>query len=130
MRVVITGGLGFVGGNLAAAMARVGGYDVTLFDDQSLGKPAFVADLDVRIVKGDIRDAAALAPVLAGADAVVHLAADTRVIPSIADPVHNFDVNVAGVFLLIAAVALPLLLGLAAALLRKSPGGGRPSSVS
>jgi UDP-glucose 4-epimerase len=104
MKVVVTGGLGFVGSNLVQAMNRAGGYRPVLFDDQSLGKPAFVADLRAEIVRGDIRDAAALGAVLEGADAVVHLAADTRVIPSIADPAFNLDVNVVGSFTLLEAM--------------------------
>jgi UDP-glucose 4-epimerase len=57
----------------------------------------------VRFVAGDLRSADDLREALHGQDAVVHLAADTRVMDSIADPTHNFDNNVVGTFNLLNA---------------------------
>lgn len=104
MKVVITGGLGFIGSNLVARMNAVGGFEAVVFDNQVLGKHAFVAGLDCAFVEGDIRDRGAVDAVLGGADAVVHLAADTRVIPSIENPVFNMDVNVVGSFTVLEAM--------------------------
>ena len=60
-----------------------------------------MGDADVEFIKGDIRDEALLNKVLPGRDAVVHLAADTRVMDSIANLTANFEVNVIGTFRLI-----------------------------
>jgi len=57
----------------------------------------------VRFLAGDICDNDALAIALEGQEAVVHLAADTRVMDSIADPERNFEVNVVGSFRLLQA---------------------------
>jgi len=104
MRVLITGGCGFVGTNLVARLNADGGHQVRVFDNESLGKREFLADLDVEFVHGDLRDADAIAAAVEGMDVVVHLAADTRVIPSIENPRHNFDANVVGTINLLEAM--------------------------
>jgi UDP-glucose 4-epimerase len=104
MRVLITGGCGFVGTNLAALLHKRGGYAVRVFDNESLGRREHLGDTPVEFVRGDLRDRAALDQALDGIDAVVHLAADTRVIDSIADPRFNFDVNVLGTLNLLEAM--------------------------
>ncbi|MBC7985604.1 MAG: NAD-dependent epimerase/dehydratase family protein [Sphingomonadaceae bacterium] len=104
MRILITGGAGFIGGTLIARLAGRGGHEIVAFDNESLGRREDIADLDCRFVAGDIRDGDALAAALDGVDAVVHLAADTRVIPSIENPAHNFDANVRGSFTLLEAM--------------------------
>lgn len=98
MKLLITGGAGFVGTNLIAHLAARGGYAVTVIDNESLGRRGHVAEFGVRFIKGDILDAMALREAMAGQDAVIHLAADTRVMDSIADPAHNFETNVRGTF--------------------------------
>ena len=96
--VLITGGAGFIGPHLADFLVRKGGVSVTVIDNESLGHRRHL-DLDrVRFVHGDLRNPGELRAALAGQDVVVHLAADTRVIESIADPRHNFESNVVGTF--------------------------------
>lgn len=75
-----------------------------VIDSEILGKLAHLGQFKGEFIRGDIRDAAALDAALNGVDAVVHLAADTRVIESIADPQLNFDVNVIGSFRLLEAM--------------------------
>jgi len=104
MRVLITGGCGFVGANLIAQLNRAGGYAIRVFDNESLGKRQHIAGLEAEFVHGDIRDRPALDKALAGMDAVIHLAADTRVMDSIAAPAFNFEVNVVGSFRLLEAM--------------------------
>ena len=97
-RVLITGGAGFIGVHLADHLVSVGDYDVTVLDNESLGSRD---DLDlqrVRFVAGDLRSREDLRGALEGQDAVVHLAAHTRVIDSVIDPAHNFENNVIGTF--------------------------------
>jgi UDP-glucose 4-epimerase len=101
-QVLITGGAGFIGRHLATYLADHD-FEVTVLDNESLGDRKHL-DLDrIRFVAGDIRDRDALREALAGRDAVVHLAADTRVMDSIEDPAHNFDNNVIGTFELLNA---------------------------
>jgi UDP-glucose 4-epimerase len=96
--VLITGGAGFIGRHLADHLTRQDDVSVTVIDNESLGDRKHL-DLDrVRFIEGDIRNRDALGSALEGQEVVVHLAADTRVIESIADPSHNFDTNVVGTF--------------------------------
>jgi UDP-glucose 4-epimerase len=97
MKILITGGCGFVGTNLAHLLVPAG-HEVRVLDDESLGKRSALGDLDVDFMKGSITDPEAVAAAVAGMDAVVHLAADTRVMDSIENPVKNFDSNVVGSF--------------------------------
>lgn len=96
MRVLITGGLGFVGTNLIEALNAQGHSDVVVLDNESLGKPEHIAGLNAQHVNGDIKDSETVASLVNESDAVVHLAADTRVLDSIENPVHNFENNVIG----------------------------------
>ena len=98
MKILLTGGAGFVGSNLISRLQEIGGFEVIVLDNEVLGKREFIADLRHEFVHGDIRDKGLVKRLVEGVDAVVHLAADTRVIPSIANPGFNMDVNVAGSF--------------------------------
>jgi len=102
-RVLITGGAGFIGVHLADHLIRSGGYEVTVIDNESLGDRANLDGDLVRFVPGDLRSKDDLRSALDGQDAVVHLAADTRVMDSIENPAHNFENNVIGTFNLLEA---------------------------
>ena len=97
MKILITGGCGFVGTNLAHFLVPAG-HELRVLDDESMGDRSSLEGLPVDFVKGSITDAATVAKCLDGVDAVIHLAADTRVMDSIADPVKNFESNVIGSF--------------------------------
>ena len=95
VKILITGGAGFIGSNLASeAMDR--GYDITIFDDFSLGRPNYITDLNVKICQGDIVKIAEYLPDDYKPDYVFHLAASGNVIQSINDPIGNFNINVTG----------------------------------
>jgi UDP-glucose 4-epimerase len=101
--LLVTGGCGFIGANLVRRVAQRNlARTIRVVDDESLGSRSAIAGAGAEFVQGDIRDADLLRRTLRGVDAVVHLAADTRVIDSIADPARNFDVNVVGTFRLLA----------------------------
>jgi UDP-glucose 4-epimerase len=93
----VTGGAGFVGATLVRRLVA-SGYRVRVLDNLSTGDAAHLAGVDAELVKGDIRDAAALDDALEGMAAIIHLAAAGSVIGSVQDPGTNFEVNVAGTF--------------------------------
>ncbi len=104
-RVLITGGCGFIGSNLARRLIKVGACDhIRVIDNESLGNRKVLEGLDVEFVHGDIRDDSAVRGALAGVNAVVHLAADTRVLDSIDNPVFNYENNVMATFGLLNAM--------------------------
>ncbi len=100
--VVILGGAGFIGSNLADALLH-DGQEVVLFD--SLSRPgvernlAWLADRHggrLHPVLADIRDRTAMEAAVEGAAAVFHLAAQVAVTSSLTDPRHDFAVNAEG----------------------------------
>lgn len=97
MRVLVTGGAGFIGANLVRLLAA-GSHEVRVYDDFSTGDRANLRGVDAEILEGDVRDGRRLERALRGTDAVVHLAASGSVVDSVADPATNFDVNVAGTY--------------------------------
>ncbi len=92
---LVTGGCGFIGVNLIPRLIEQG-VRVRVLDNLSLGRREDVEPLGVDLHVGDIRDPAAVAKACKGIDAVVHLAAHTRVVESLSDPQLNFDINAAG----------------------------------
>lgn len=108
MRVLITGGAGFIGGHLSRALLREGHALTVLdsFDDAYAVemKRENIAGLPMRLIEGDLRDGAAVRAALQGADAVVHLAARAGVRESLADPLLYEDVNVRGTLELLSAM--------------------------
>jgi UDP-glucose 4-epimerase len=104
MKLLITGGCGFIGASLVSRLAHSPEIAVRVFDNESTGHRAHLKDFSGEFVHGDMRDAAAVMAAVEGVDAVVHLAADTKVMDSIADPAFNFAVNVQGGFNLLEAM--------------------------
>lgn len=97
MRVVVTGGAGFIGANLCRALAGDPSCRTVALDDLSTGARANLAGAaGVELVEGSILDPALLAEVLTGADAVVHLAARPSVPRSMADPFASHEANATG----------------------------------
>lgn len=92
---LVTGGCGFIGVNLVSRLAARSDR-IRVLDDLSLGKREDLAHLDVDVQIGDIRDMPAISKACKGIDTVVHLAAHTRVVESVAKPRLNFEVNAIG----------------------------------
>lgn len=106
-RVLVTGGAGFVGSNLAARL-RAQGRHVVILDD--LGRPGVERNLEwlegleggsLELVPGDVRSPSAVRRALAGVDQVFHLAGQVAVTTSLEDPVRDFDVNARGALVLL-----------------------------
>ena len=96
MRVIVTGGAGFMGSATAATL-RDAGHDVTVVDDLSRGREDMVPD-DVRFVCADVTDPTAMGPVVAegGFDACLHFAALIEVGDSMQRPEAYFATNTSG----------------------------------
>jgi CDP-paratose 2-epimerase len=101
-RVLVTGGAGFIGSNLADRLLQAG-HAVTVYD--SLVRPGTERNLAwleerhggrVALVKADIRDRVTLREVAGEADAVFHFAAQVAVTTSMAEPIEDFAINVEG----------------------------------
>lgn len=93
-KVVVTGGAGFIGSHLAGTLLKEG-YFVSVIDNLSGGRRENVPEGAV-FFEQDINDTAALAPVMAGAEFVFHLAALPRVQYSIEHPIETNRANVDG----------------------------------
>ena len=94
MRVLITGGAGFIGTALANRLAA-DGHHVRVLDDLSAGDPASLHG-DVVFTRGDVRDRPKLWTLLQKVDCVFHLAARVSVQESVLYPREYNDVNVGG----------------------------------
>lgn len=95
VRIVVTGGAGFIGGNVCRRLIT-DGHHVVVVDDLSSGSLDNLHGLDVDVRVGSILDRTLVAAAIGGAEAVVHLAAIGSVPRSIANPLASHDVNVTG----------------------------------
>lgn len=95
MRVVVTGGAGFIGANLCRHLAGRGD-EVVALDDLSTGREANLDGVSAELVVGSFLDDSLLRRTIAGADAIVHLGARPSVPRSIADPVASHEINATG----------------------------------
>ena len=99
MKILITGGCGFIGSNLALAFSK--DHDVTVFD--SLTRKGSEKNLEwltgnkkIKFVKGEITDFPLVTKLVKGQDVVLHLAAQVAVTSSVSDPRRDFEVNALG----------------------------------
>lgn len=93
MRVLVTGGAGFIGSHLTRALLAAG-HQVRVLDDLSTGSRDNLAGAaDAELVEADIRDRSSLAAPMRGVEAVFHLAALPSVPRSWSDPVATLAAN-------------------------------------
>lgn len=110
--VLVTGGCGFIGCNLADRLAARGNEVIVLDNLTRAGVRENAQWLKARhgeridIVTADIRDSISVIDAVRGASAVIHLAAQVAVTDSIADPVADFEVNARGTVNVLEAVRL------------------------
>jgi UDP-glucose 4-epimerase len=94
MRILVTGGAGYIG-STAAAMLLERGFEVTVLDDCSTGHIDAVPS-GAKFIQGSILDQQIVSTALAGCEAVIHFAAKSLVGESVEKPELYFDVNVKG----------------------------------
>lgn len=108
--ILITGGAGFIGSNLANRLAQ-DGHNVLVYD--ALARPGVDANLAwlrrrhpgrIASIIADLRDRDALERAAEGARAVFHMAAQVAVTTSLSDPEQDFDVNLRGTLFLLEAL--------------------------
>ncbi len=108
--ILITGGAGFIGSNLADRLAQ-DGHDVLVYD--ALARPGVEANLAwlrrrhpdrVASVIADLRDREALEQAVTGCRAVFHMAAQVAVTTSLANPEQDFDINLRSTLFLLEAL--------------------------
>ncbi|MGH3345167.1 MAG: NAD-dependent epimerase/dehydratase family protein [Carbonactinosporaceae bacterium] len=96
MKIVVTGGAGFIGANLCRTLVERGVERIVVIDDLSTGSKHNVNDLPVDLRVGSVLDAELLRACLGGAHSVVHLAARPSVPLSLNDPAATDTVNSTG----------------------------------
>ena len=101
MRVLVTGGAGFIGSAIAEAFLR-DGHDVRILDDLSTGYRENVPG-GAELLVGDVADADAVASAVFGVDQVLHLAAHRAVLHSVHNPVATDLANTHGTVTLLKA---------------------------
>jgi dTDP-glucose 4,6-dehydratase len=108
MRLLVTGGAGFIGANFVHTTVRDHPNDaVTVLDAMTYaGSRESLAPVenDIRLVQGDVTDAELVSRLVAESDAVVHFAAETHVDNSLADPASFVHANVIGTFTILEAI--------------------------
>ena len=97
MKILVTGGAGFIGSHLLQLLQGQQGVEVVGYDNLSSGRREHVPK-GIRLVEGDVRDAEGLARLFAseGFDSVVHLAAQTMVPYSLSHPEEDCQINLLG----------------------------------
>jgi UDP-glucose 4-epimerase len=96
--VLVTGGCGFIGANLVRFLGHHTPWKIRVVDDLRAGHREYVPDDLAEIRVGDVADPEVLEPALEGIDAVVHLASQTGVQPSLDDPPADFAGNTMATF--------------------------------
>jgi len=103
MRILITGGLGFIGSNFVRSMIDKAG--ITVVDALKYGSNENnLKDLEHKFVKGNICDYKLMAELVKGVDAIVNFAAETHVDRSISNPYAFIESNVIGTYTILEAM--------------------------
>jgi UDP-glucose 4-epimerase len=97
MKILVTGGAGFIGSHITESLVA-SGHDVTVFDNFFTGRRENLLSVinDIKIIEGDICDAEAIGAACRGMDLVSHQAAQLEIFRSTDDPLWDLQVNTIG----------------------------------
>lgn len=101
MKILVTGGAGYIGSHTVVELLAAG-FDVTILDNFSNSKASVIDRIEAiagrrpALVAGDIRERATLMEALSGCGAVIHFAGLKAVGESVAKPIEYYDNNVSG----------------------------------
>lgn len=98
MKILVTGGLGFIGSNLIRKANEANFSDITVLDNELVGREKHIDGLQAKLVKASLSDDEIVDDLVSSHDVIVHLAADTTVMGSIENPQYNFETNVISTF--------------------------------
>lgn len=107
MKILVTGGAGFIGSHLVDRLVKDRAGEVVVIDNFSRGKIEYLAESrsQISVVDGDIRDAELLKTEMSGVELVYHLAAQSNVLDGFRDPDAAFEANVIGTYQVLKAAA-------------------------
>lgn len=94
-KVLVTGGLGFIGSHTVNELLKQG-YEVFILDNFSTGYLKNIDSKKVKIINGDIQDKKVVDKIMKKVDCVIHLAAVASVSESIKNPIKTHSINVDG----------------------------------
>lgn len=101
-KILVTGGAGFIGANLVRQLLAAG-YAVRVLDSFVTGQRSYLAGLPIELVEGDILERAVVETAVRHVSGVIHLAAQTSVPDSVANPLYDCQQNVLGTLQLLEA---------------------------
>ncbi len=105
MKVLVTGGLGFIGSNFVRQVRQLSNEEVTVVDALKYGSNKDnLKDVDYRLVEGDIGDINLMDELVSDADVIVNFAAETHVDRSISNPYTFLESNTIGTFNILEAI--------------------------
>jgi UDP-glucose 4-epimerase len=106
LRILVTGGAGFIGSHLVHRLALEGYRSITVLDNLNRGLAANLSGVrgSVRFVEGDIRSQATVAGLMRNIDVVFHLAAQSNVLGAIVDVGYSSSTNIVGTAVVLEAV--------------------------
>ncbi len=104
MKILVTGGAGFIGSNLVIKLASEN-HMVTVVDNLTEGKKENLKSVldHIEFVNGDVRNQSLMENIVSKVDVVFHLAANASVPNSVLNPRYDFETNVLGTFNLLKA---------------------------
>jgi len=95
MKLLVTGGGGFIGSNLANLLVKKG-YEIRILDNFSTGYRKNLLNFDMEIIDGDVRDKECVNKAMNGVEIVFHLAAHIGNVKSLNNPYEDSEINVLG----------------------------------